>query len=270
MIKIPLIVEINSSYIGGAPYLQNPNAFNFFKGKLYFIFAKFILTFCDGIRVLTPFQKKMMNTHSLKTKKLFCFNEFVPTHLFPAKELSAISNIVLFIGYPYFLKGVDILIKAFNQISPKYPNIVLKIVGFKMRESAERDFRSIDKRITFITSLDYPEIIRENTQSICLVLPSRTEGMGRVLIEAMASGRPVIGSNVGGIPEVIEDGRNGFLFESENVNDLADKLEKLLSKPELAKRMGEEGRKIVQEKFSSEKYCEHFTQMVHEVLKDKA
>ncbi len=97
-------------------------------------------------------------------------------------------------------------------------------------------------------------------------LTSRTEGMDRVLIEAMASGKPVIGSNLGGIPDVIKDGRNGFLFESENVDDLADKLDRVLSAPKLARRMGEEGKKTVKEKFSSQKYVENFKNMIMVII----
>ena len=61
------------------------------------------------------------------------------------------------------------------------------------------------------------------------VLPSRTEAMGRVLLEAMACKKPIIASNVGGIPEIIKDGYNGLLFESENVDDLAEKIRLVLS-----------------------------------------
>jgi len=90
------------------------------------------------------------------------------------------------------------------------------------------------------------------------VLPSRSEAMGRVLIEAMAAGKPVIGSRVGGIPGVITDGYDGFLFESENIDALADKMIILLSNEELRKRMGKNALSSVKNKFSSEKYAECF------------
>jgi len=71
----------------------------------------------------------------------------------------------------------------------------------------------------------YDDLQKEFLACRCFVLPSREEGMGRVLLEAMASAKPVIGANVGGIPALIEDGKNGYLFESEDVDELAKKLD---------------------------------------------
>ncbi len=91
--------------------------------------------------------------------------------------------------------------------------------------------------------------------------------MGRVLVEAMAAGKPVIGSNVDGIPNVIKNGVNGFLFENEDVNDLAQKLEKLITTPELRKRMGNEGRKCIKNKFSEDVFFSNTMKFYHEILK---
>lgn len=87
--------------------------------------------------------------------------------------------------------------------------------------------------------------------------------MGRVLIEAMACAKPVIGSNVGGIPEVIDDGTNGLLFEPGDDADLAGKMERLLSDEVLRAKMGEAGAQTVREKFSSVKYAERFYEMIN-------
>lgn len=98
------------------------------------------------------------------------------------------------------------------------------------------------------------------------VLPSRTEGMGRVLLEAMAAKKPIIASRVDGIPYYIKDGLNGLLFETENVQDLADRMQRMLSDPEYAKEIAENGHRYVFEKFSEDLYVENYRAIVHEVL----
>jgi glycosyltransferase involved in cell wall biosynthesis len=85
-----------------------------------------------------------------------------------------------------------------------------------------------------------------------LVLPTITEdeGFGIVLLEAMANGIPVVGSNIGGIPEVIVDGETGFLFEPSNYLDLAEKINILLNNKLLRQKMGQKGQELVKTQFS--------------------
>jgi glycosyltransferase involved in cell wall biosynthesis len=83
------------------------------------------------------------------------------------------------------------------------------------------------------------------------VLPSQDrEGLGVALIEAMAVGLPVIGTNLGGIPEVIEDGENGFLVSPRNPEQLAEALKKLVNDQTLRTGMGLRGRQMYEEKFT--------------------
>jgi glycosyltransferase involved in cell wall biosynthesis len=85
------------------------------------------------------------------------------------------------------------------------------------------------------------------------VLPAKKpEGLGNVLIEAMAMGKPVVGSAIGGIPEIILDGQNGFLAPPGNAGALAAALRRLLRDPELRRRMGEAGRRRFLERFEFE------------------
>ena len=76
--------------------------------------------------------------------------------------------------------------------------------------------------------------------------------MGRVILEAMAMAKPVVASRVGGIPDLVEDGRNGFLVQPGDAKALAAAIKRLLIDKELAGEMGSRGRKMVDEKFSSD------------------
>jgi glycosyltransferase involved in cell wall biosynthesis len=75
-------------------------------------------------------------------------------------------------------------------------------------------------------------------ESTLLVLPSRSEGMGRVIVEAFCRARPVVASRVGGIPDLVEDGRNGLLVEPGDTEGLADALVRVLDDRDLAERLG--------------------------------
>jgi glycosyltransferase involved in cell wall biosynthesis len=96
------------------------------------------------------------------------------------------------------------------------------------------------------------------------VLPSLSEGLGRVLIEAMACGKPVIGTDTGGIPSLIHDGGNGFLIPPNDPDALAEKLIYLLSNEDEAVRMGARGREFVAQTFSTERYVEGYAKVLDE------
>jgi len=97
------------------------------------------------------------------------------------------------------------------------------------------------------------------------VFPSRYEPFGIVLLEAMASGKPVVASKVGGIPFVVEDGKTGLLFERGNVEVLAEKIIMLLRDEELRKRMGEAGRERAKE-FTWDKIAKQTVDLYKEIL----
>ena len=99
---------------------------------------------------------------------------------------------------------------------------------------------------------DIPQLL---TLSDLLVLPSYTEGLPLVILEAMAAGLPVVATPVGGIPEVVIHQETGFLVPVENVQALGDAILRLLQNPLLRNEMGNKGLEMVNENFSLEKMC---------------
>ena len=93
--------------------------------------------------------------------------------------------------------------------------------------------------------------------------------MGRVLLESMAAQKTVIASNVDGIPHYLEDNKTGLLFESENIVDLAEKLEVVISNPSLADQLALNARKNILAKHTEEHFAKNFSSMVNEILKDE-
>jgi glycosyltransferase involved in cell wall biosynthesis len=113
---------------------------------------------------------------------------------------------------------------------------------------------------------DVPQIIA--TFDVA-VLPSDFEGMGRVLLEAMAMEKPVVGTRVGGIPDLIEQGVNGYLVSPGNEKELASAVLKILEDKDLAREMGQAGRNKMTDRFSAESMVRSIEEVYSELLKRK-
>ena len=103
---------------------------------------------------------------------------------------------------------------------------------------------------------------RGPSQATVLVLPSLSEGLGRVVFEAMATGTPVIGSCVGGIRDMIVDGETVFLTPPGDVADLVDRLRWILRHAQKAHEMGERAREFAKTFFSQEKYAYNYGRLI--------
>ncbi len=147
---------------------------------------------------------------------------------FPFAGLEDRRKILLYVGSLIPRKGVSTLITAMEQVKQRFPDYQLWIVGEgDLRESLERQAQEADlaDRVIFLGPQSQAEVARLMRQAKLFILPSTEEGQGVVLVEAMASGTPCIGSDAGGIPTVItpETGRifpagdSGALFEAISV-----------------------------------------------------
>jgi glycosyltransferase involved in cell wall biosynthesis len=147
-------------------------------------------------------------------------------------------------------KGQDVFVQAAAALASKFPEAGFVVVGSPFQGNQEHR-RRLDRlveelrlgdRISFTGDVEDVAAMYA-ALGVCVLPVRKPEGLGNVLIEAMAMGKPVVGSAIGGIPEIIEDGKNGFLVEPNDAGALADALERLLADPELCRRMGQEGRR---------------------------
>jgi len=172
-------------------------------------------------------------------------------------------RVILFVGRVTWGKGAHILLKAFSFLVKRYPDLKLVVAGPLSDHFGEEEVseyartlmvyaeRLLPRNSYVFTGAADREILRRfySIAYVC-VLPSYFEAFPMVLIEAMASGCPVIGSNAGGIPDIIVDGYSGLLFRRGDYADLASKLEILLEDESLRNTMSANARRYVVEKFS--------------------
>jgi glycosyltransferase involved in cell wall biosynthesis len=188
-------------------------------------------------------------------------------------DLPDSSKIVLFVGVmskAHTHKGVDQLIKSFKKVLKEIKDTYLILVGRgDMIPEYKRicETLGISDKVIFTGFVGDDTLIEYYRSSDVVVLPSTTiqEGFGMVLIEGNACGKPVIGTRVGGIKYVIKDGENGLLVPPKNPEALASAIIKLLNDEDLAKKMGNNGRKLVEEKYTWKKTAEGTEKVYREV-----
>ncbi len=146
---------------------------------------------------------------------------------------------VLFVGVLERYKNVDGLAKAWRKVAPRIPGAHLRVVGRgTLSWPVMQLVADLPEQTTWTSRLAQPEIAAALDESTLLVLPSRSEGMGRVVVEAFCRGRGVVGSRVGGIPDLVEHDASGLLIEPGDTDALAEALFRVLSDRPLAERLG--------------------------------
>jgi len=169
------------------------------------------------------------------------------------------------------VKNQALLLSAADQVLKITPNVHLVFVGegpLKVGLMAEADKLRIRGQVHFLGArTDIPELL--NAFDI-FVLPSLMEGMPISVLEAMSCGIPVVASAVGGLPEVIEDGKSGLLFPSKDPTALAAVLSGLIADKEKRLALGQEGRRRVLSSFSVEKMVGKYHALYRSLLADTA
>jgi glycosyltransferase involved in cell wall biosynthesis len=144
---------------------------------------------------------------------------------------------VLYVGYFSRLKGVDILIRAIAKLSSELPNIKLHLVGrggdHYLALLAKKE--GIEKHVVFHGWAKHSTLSSYYKSADICVFPSRHEGFGLVILEAMASGIPVIASDIPSFREIISDGIDGRLFKTEDTDALSKAVIALYQEPHLRK-----------------------------------
>ena len=179
------------------------------------------------------------------------------------------KNQIIFVGRLAPHKHVDHFIQVIKEIKPSYPDLKFLIVGKgpeKENLVTMINELKLNDCITFKQDLSDEELITEIKQSEILVLPSTREGFGMVLAEANCCNKPVLTYASGGTVDVVEDGYNGYLIESGNIQQFKEKTIELLEDERLRKKIGNNGRKKVEEYFDWENITDDYLKILEETI----
>jgi len=194
-------------------------------------------------------KKDLMHYYKVRDSNVYVFPNALPDT--NARNKGA-NNKIGFLGRLDRSKGVDILIAAFKKLSEKFTNAELIIVGKgKDEQVLRKKVQELDlkDKVLFKGSVAYAGVLDFLVSLNFLVVPSRMDNLPTVALEALSAGTPVVGSNAGGIPDIIEDGYNGLLFENENSDILSEKMDWLFQNTEERNRISANARKSFEAKY---------------------
>lgn len=187
------------------------------------------------------------------------------------KEFYELKNSynLLFVGRLEKVKGIEALIEAMAFIIKMFPQTTLTVIGEGQNKenllNLSKDLH-LEKHIHFVGWVKDKGLDIYYKKASIVVFPSvGPEIFGLVILEAMSAGRPVIGTSVGGIPEIITDGVNGYLVEPGSAEQIAEKVIKLFSDEDLLKEFGKNARKQAEE-YTIEKYAKNIEKIYKDLL----
>lgn len=198
---------------------------------------KKIHTSPDKITAISGFLKKRALNLGVSEEKIEIIPngvDFTETRAISAEK---IARRIVCVGRLSWEKGHEYLIGAMFEILAEFPDARLTLVGGGNREQELRDLvfkAGIRQSVDFLGNLPHNEVIAEIKKSEVFVCPSLAEGLGIVFIEAQACGTPAVGANVGGIPDVIEDGKTGILIPARDSNAIALAIRKIFKDKEFS------------------------------------
>ena len=202
---------------------------------------------------------------------LIRFNPNIDGQYFRKKLSLNLDPVIFTVRHHVPKNGIEYLIKAFPRVLKKYPKTRLIIGGTGPLINYHRDLTQklgISSRIIFTDRISQHELPYYYAACDIFVIPSVLEAFGIVTLEAMACGKPVIGSNTGGIAEIIQDQINGLLFNPRDPQDLANKIIGLIQRRDLRVEFGVKGRRIAEEKYDITNRIKTIKQVLEETAQN--
>jgi glycosyltransferase involved in cell wall biosynthesis len=220
----------------------------------------------DAVRTISGYTTELVRSASVEPTAVFpAFMDLAPflEQIQPLPERPA----ALFVGVLERYKDIDGLAAAWRLAAPRLPDVTLRIVGRgSRRQVVEALVRELPVQTEWTQEVPNEQIPGLLDAATVLALPSRSEGLGRIVVEALCRGRPVVGASVGGITDLIRDGENGLLVEPSSPVALADALVRVLADRGLAKQLASAARPSVEPWLATpEQYASRTRELVERV-----
>jgi glycosyltransferase involved in cell wall biosynthesis len=256
-----LIAEVNGAYGNAHAFSQIRNPLvRAARWAAFRALGAHVLRRCAGIRLLFDTQLDAFRVARGRAV-IRRFHELTYTHKFyPGPE----EPFVMLAGYPFLVKGADFLVRAFTRIADRHPEWKLVLIGHELAQRLTESGLA-HPRVEAHPGKLQPELAQWLARCGILCQPSRTEAMGRILVEGAKAGKCRIASRVDGIPTVIEHEVDGLLVESENVDALAQALDRAMGDPALRQRLGDAAAARAAREFTDARYIENYAELIRAV-----
>jgi len=269
--KMVYTIHADEYRLGLSKFLKPPVIIKVFQPDLYLM-----KRIRKSVVLNEPLKEKLINK-GIKKEKLEVIPNGVNIKEFNSnkEEIEQVkgkygldTTTVMFAGTVTPRKGVEYLVKSAEILNNK--DVIFLIVG---RIDIDKEYarkvinyaKEKNLKVKFTGFIPREDIKALYFACDIFVLPSLEEGHGLVLTEAMASGKPLIGTKIGGIPAQIRDGWNGFLVEPGNEKQLAEKIKYLVENDEERERMGKNSRKLAEDEFDWKKIAERYLEVYENV-----
>ena len=197
----------------------------------------------DGVRTVSEFTSSLVREQGVEPTATFPAYMDLDPFLASLPASFRTPPTALFVGVLERYKAIDVLARSWPLVAARVPEAQLRIVGRgSMQAVVDGLVAAGDHRVSWEPELPTEGVVDALDRATLLVLPSRREGMGRVVVEAFCRGRAVVGTASGGIPDLVVDDVNGLLVPVEDAGLLAAALTRVLSDPPTAARLGDGAR----------------------------
>lgn len=262
---IPFIVTVHGFAV------KRGSLFNFAQSIYLMMFARRLLKMATKVICLNKIEAEKVGRLTGECNKISIIPNGVDINFFkPLKK--PISGTLVWIGRFVPEKGLLFLLFALQKVIRKNSAVKLLLGGdgpIKNQLVNSVKELGLQKNVVFLGSLGRTEVVVTLSNSSIFVLPSLKEGMPRALLEAMACGRPIIGTNISGIAAVVENGVTGFLVPPKDSEALSDAILKLLSDKDLRENMGHNARELIVSNYNSVKISEKVINVYTEAVNKK-
>jgi glycosyltransferase involved in cell wall biosynthesis len=262
-VKTPIVLEVHGNWRTAARLYGSPARRLLGPGSD--LVAARAVRRAEGVRTISPYTTRLVRELGREPDGVVpTFTDLDP-FLIPPVPLPE-QPVALFVGVLEHYKGIDELAAAWRTAAPQIPQATLHVIGSGSRRHVVDGLR--EDRVVWDYQVDAAGVAEALDRAWALVLPSRSEGMGRVILEAFCRNRAVIGSDVGGIADLVRDDENGLLVPPRDPAALAGALVRLLSDRALAERLGSGTREEVEPLLAGpEEYAHRLREIVDAVVR---
>lgn len=233
------------------------------------LLARIAVRRADAVRTISAYTSGLVRAAGVEPAAEFpAFMDLEPFTSLPPALLPE-QPTALFVGVLERYKAVDTLAEAWRGVAARVPKARLRIIGSgTMSAVVEALAAEHPESVTWTATVPTGEVAAALDAATVLVLPSRSEGLGRVVVEAFCRGRGVVGSRVGGIPDLVADGETGLLVTPADAHALADALVAVLEGQGLATRLGAAAREAIEPWLATpEDYASRIRALVDDVCR---